>query len=78
MAFSRAPVLCVAKISKEDIFLSSASMENVCRMIKKTPSDKARDILVACRRREEGRGMRSIARELMMPCVNGQQIGLQN
>ena len=36
-------------------------------MIKKTPPGKARDILAACCKRKDGRGMRSIARELMRP-----------
>ena len=36
-------------------------------MIKKTPPGKARDILVACCRRKDGKGIRSIARELMRP-----------
>ena len=36
-------------------------------MIKKTPLGKARDILIACCKRKDGRGMRSIARELMRP-----------
>ena len=65
MASSRAPVRSRAKIPKGDGFLPGVSRGDICRMIKKTPPGKARDILVACCRRKDGRGIRSIARELM-------------
>ena len=52
---------------QRDRFLPDASRESICRMIKKTPRGKVRDILIACCRRKDGRGIRSIARELMRP-----------
>ena len=67
MVFSRAPVRSRVKIPKGDRFLPDASRENICRMIKKTPPGKARDILIACCKRKDGKGIRSITRELMRP-----------
>ena len=67
MVFSRAPIRNEAKIPKGNRFLPDASRENICRKIKKTPPDKAWDILVACCRRKDVRGMRFITRELMRP-----------
>ena len=67
MVFSHVPVCNGTRIPKEDRFLSDASRENVCRMIKKTSPGKAWNILVACCRYREGNEIRSIARELMRP-----------
>ena len=64
---SRAPVRNEAKIPKGDGFLPDASKGNICGMIKKTPLGKARDILVACCRRKDGRWIRFITRELVRP-----------
>ena len=65
MVSSRAPVRNGARIPNGERFLPDASRENICRMIKKTPPDKDGDILVACCRRKDGRGMWFITRELM-------------
>ena len=65
MAFSRVLVRNKTRLPKRDGFLPGASRENICRMIKKMPPGKARDILVVYYRRKDDNGMRSIARELM-------------
>ena len=55
------------RFQREMDFFLDASRENIYRMIKKTPPGKVRDILVVCCKRKDGKGMRSIARELMKP-----------
>ena len=64
---SRAPVRNGARLPRGGGFLPGTSRENICRMIEQSSPGKARDILVACCKRKEGKGIWSIARELMRP-----------
>ena len=67
MAFSRAPVRNGTRLPRGGGFLPGTGRENICRMIEQSSPGKARDILVACCKRKEGKGIWSIARELMRP-----------
>ena len=67
MTLSRAPVRNGARLPKGGRLLPGTSRGALCRMIKRSSPGKARDILVACCKRKEGNGIRSVARELMRP-----------
>ena len=64
---SRAPVRNGARLPRGCGFLPGTSRENICRMMEWSSPGKARDILVGCCKRKEGKGIWSIARELMRP-----------
>ena len=64
---SRAPVRNGARLPRGGGFLPGTSRENICCMMEQSSPGKARDILVACCKRKEGKGIWSIARELMRP-----------
>ena len=67
MAHSRAPVRNGERLPGGGEFLPGTSRENICRMMEPSPPGKAKDILVACCKRKEGKGIRSIARGLTRP-----------
>ena len=50
--------------SRKNPCFFDTTLKNICHLIKKTPPGKVRDILLACYRYKEGKGIRSIAREL--------------
>ena len=64
---SHAPVRNGTRLPRGGEFLPDASRENICRMMEQSSPGKAKDILVACCKRKEGKGIWSIARELMRP-----------
>ena len=64
---SRVQIRNGARLPRGGGFLPGTSRVNICRMIGQSSPGKARDILVACCKRKEGKGIWSIARELMRP-----------
>ena len=72
---SRAPVRNGERLPGGGEFLPGTSRENICCMIEQSSPGKARDILVACCKRKEGKGIWSIARELMRPYSYGSAAG---
>ena len=62
--FSKA--LCKnGRLPKGDEFLQDTSQEDILRMISRTPSGKARDILVACHKRKAGMSLHAITSAMM-------------
>ena len=67
MAFLHALVRNGERLPRGSGYLPDTGRENICRMIEQSSPGKARDILVVCCKRKEGKGIWSIARELMRP-----------